>query len=93
MLAQLLKCSYVLNSVLFCCLCCFVSHTSCESEFECYLWVQDLKLKFYQLMIELDEHEGSYLAISKHYRAIYDTPQIKENKEKMKEVGCLLESV
>ncbi|KAK7507802.1 hypothetical protein BaRGS_00000767 [Batillaria attramentaria] len=45
----------------------------------------ELKLKFYQLMIELDEHEGSYLEISKHYRAIYDTPQIKENKEKMKE--------
>ena len=47
---------------------------------------QDLKLKFYQLMIELDEHEGSYLAICKHYRAIYDTPQVKENKDKMKEV-------
>ncbi|PVD34828.1 hypothetical protein C0Q70_06107 [Pomacea canaliculata] len=45
----------------------------------------DLKLKFYQLMIELDEHEGSYLEISKHYRAIYETPQIKENKDKMKE--------
>ncbi|KAL8566124.1 26S proteasome non-ATPase regulatory subunit 12 [Nucella lapillus] len=46
---------------------------------------KDLKLKFYQLMIELDEHEGSYLEICKHYRAIYDTPQIKENKDKMKE--------
>ncbi|XP_041363009.1 26S proteasome non-ATPase regulatory subunit 12-like [Gigantopelta aegis] len=45
----------------------------------------ELKLKFYQLMIELDEHEGSYLAICKHYRAIYDTTQVKENKDKMKE--------
>lgn len=45
----------------------------------------DLKLKFYHLMIELDEHEGSYLEIAKHYRAVYDTAQIKENKEKMKE--------
>ena len=91
--AQLLKSICVLGSVLLCCLCrCFASHTPCESEFEHCVWVQDLKLKFYQLMIELDEHEGSYLAISKHYRAIYDTPQIKENKEKMKEVGSLLES-
>ena len=38
-------------------------------------------------MIELDEHEGSYLAICKHYRAIYDTPQIQESKDKMKEVS------
>ncbi|KAK7113343.1 26S proteasome non-ATPase regulatory subunit 12-like [Littorina saxatilis] len=46
---------------------------------------KDLKLKFYQLMIELDEHEGSYLESCKHYRAIFDTPQIQENSEKMKE--------
>ncbi|ESP03883.1 hypothetical protein LOTGIDRAFT_212047 [Lottia gigantea] len=45
----------------------------------------DLKLKFYKLMIELDEHEGSYLSISKHYRAIYDTTEVKENKDKLKE--------
>lgn len=45
----------------------------------------ELKLKYYQLMIELDEHEGSYLAICKHYRAVYDTPEIKENKDKMRE--------
>ncbi|GAB1600228.1 26S proteasome non-ATPase regulatory subunit 12-like [Argonauta hians] len=43
----------------------------------------DLKLKYYHLMIELDEHEGSYLAICKHYRAIYDTSAIQEDKEKM----------
>ncbi|KAJ8318893.1 hypothetical protein KUTeg_003984 [Tegillarca granosa] len=46
---------------------------------------KELKLKYYQLMIELDEHEGSYLAICKHYRAVYDTPEIKENKDKMRE--------
>ncbi|XP_071107256.1 26S proteasome non-ATPase regulatory subunit 12-like [Haliotis cracherodii] len=45
----------------------------------------DLKLKFYQLMIELDEQEGSYLSICKHYRAIYDTSEVKESKDKMKE--------
>ena len=37
-------------------------------------------------MIELDEHEGSYLAICKHYRAVYETGEIKESPEKAKEV-------
>ncbi|CAL1540617.1 unnamed protein product [Lymnaea stagnalis] len=45
----------------------------------------DLKLKFYHLMIELDQHEGSYLAICKHYMAIYNTEQIQNDKEKLKE--------
>ena len=40
-------------------------------------------------MIELDEHEGSYLEICKHYRAIYQTPQVKEEKDKMKEVSTV----
>ncbi|KAG8186063.1 hypothetical protein JTE90_005416 [Oedothorax gibbosus] len=43
---------------------------------------QDLKLKFYKLMIELDQHEGSYLAVCKHFRAVYDTPQIQEDPQK-----------
>lgn len=47
---------------------------------------QELKLKYYQLMIELDEHEGSYLKICKHYNAVYQTPEIKDDKDKMKEV-------
>lgn len=33
---------------------------------------EKLKLKYYNLMIQLDQHEGSYLSICKHYRAIYD---------------------
>ena len=37
-------------------------------------------------MIELDEHEGSYLAICKHYKAVYETAEIRENPEKLKEV-------
>ncbi|XP_022313454.1 26S proteasome non-ATPase regulatory subunit 12-like [Crassostrea virginica] len=45
----------------------------------------ELKLKYYQLMIELDEHEGSYLSICKHYRAVYETPEIKDDKDKMRE--------
>ncbi|XP_019613775.1 PREDICTED: 26S proteasome non-ATPase regulatory subunit 12-like [Branchiostoma belcheri] len=42
---------------------------------------EELKLKYYQLMVELDLHEGSYLQICKHYRAIYETDTVKENKE------------
>ena len=41
-------------------------------------------------MIELDQHEGSYLAICKHYLAIYNTDQIKKDKDKMKEVILLM---
>ena len=42
----------------------------------------ELKLKYYQLMIELDQHEGSYLSICKHYRACYNTPKVQEDKDK-----------
>ena len=54
------------------------------------LFVQDLKLKYYQLMIELDLHEGSYLAVCKHYRAIYNTPKIQDDKLKKEEVRLIL---
>ncbi|CAG9773861.1 unnamed protein product [Ceutorhynchus assimilis] len=40
---------------------------------------QDLKLKYYRLMMEVDEHEGSYLATCKHYRAVLNTPSIQAN--------------
>nr|CAG4648615.1 EOG090X04UV [Polyphemus pediculus] len=40
----------------------------------------DLKLKFYRLMIEVNQHEGSYLSICKFYRAMYDTDVIQENE-------------
>jgi len=43
---------------------------------------QQLKLTFYKFMIELDQHEGTYLNICRHYRAIYDTPCIQEDEEK-----------
>lgn len=46
---------------------------------------QDLKLKYYQLMIELCHHEGKYLPICRHYKAVFSTPCIQEDKEKMKE--------
>ncbi|XP_026286346.1 26S proteasome non-ATPase regulatory subunit 12 [Frankliniella occidentalis] len=39
----------------------------------------DLKLKYYRLMIELDQHEGSFLATCKHYRAVLDTPSVRDD--------------
>lgn len=47
---------------------------------------EELKLKYYKLMIELDQHEGSYLAISKHFRAIYGNPSVQADPAKSQEV-------
>ena len=30
-------------------------------------------------MIELDQHEGTYLNICRHYRAVYETPVIRDD--------------
>lgn len=46
---------------------------------------QDLKLKFYQLMIEMAQHEDKYLAICKYYRAVFDTPSVMEDETKRQE--------
>lgn len=42
----------------------------------------DLKLKYYNLMIDLDKHDSSYLAVCKHYMAIYNTPAVKDASDK-----------
>jgi len=42
----------------------------------------DLKIKFYTLMIEMDQHEASYLSICRHYRAILTTPSILADEAK-----------
>jgi len=52
-----------------------------------FVILQDLKLKFYQIMIEVARHEGSYLDICKYYRAMFDTPSVLEDKSKKHEVG------
>lgn len=47
--------------------------------------VSDLKLKYYELMILLDQNEKSYLKICKHFRAILNTKSVQENQtEKLK---------
>ena len=44
--------------------------------------VQKLKLRFYQMMIELDLADNQYLATCKHFKAVYETPLIKSDKMK-----------
>ena len=41
-------------------------------------------------MIELCHQDGKYLPICKHYRAVFNTPSIQDDAEKMKEVRYLL---
>jgi len=42
----------------------------------------ELRLKFYEYMIELGLHEQNYLDICKHYRAVYDTKSVQEDQTK-----------
>ena len=41
--------------------------------------VQQLKLKFYKLMIEIGMKDKKYLEVSKHFIQVYETPSVKEN--------------
>ncbi|RUS18067.1 PCI domain-containing protein [Endogone sp. FLAS-F59071] len=47
---------------------------------------QDLKLRYYELMIMHALHEDQYLNVCKYYRQVYDTPSITEDEVKWKEV-------
>lgn len=40
----------------------------------------ELRLKFYQYMIELGLHDQDYLAICKNYRAVFDTASIQADE-------------
>jgi 26S proteasome regulatory subunit N5 len=44
---------------------------------------QEQKLRYFQLMIRFYNHEQDYLEICRSYMAIYDTPIVKEDKEKL----------
>ncbi|KAJ3069031.1 26S proteasome non-ATPase regulatory subunit 12 [Podochytrium sp. JEL0797] len=41
----------------------------------------DLKVRFYELLIQFSTHEGQFLNTCKHYMHIYNTPAIKENEK------------
>ena len=45
-------------------------------------FLKDTSLSVYRnsLMIEVDQHEGSYLSICKYYRAMYNTDVIQESE-------------
>ncbi|EXX58975.1 proteasome regulatory particle lid subunit RPN5 [Rhizophagus irregularis DAOM 197198w] len=45
---------------------------------------QDLKLRYYELMIQHALHEEQYLNVCKYYRHVYDTPLVKEDEMKWK---------
>ncbi|KAJ2157528.1 proteasome regulatory particle subunit [Coemansia sp. RSA 552] len=40
---------------------------------------EDLKLRFYELMIQYDLHEENYLEVCRHYNQVYTTKSIKED--------------
>jgi 26S proteasome regulatory subunit N5 len=48
--------------------------------------VHDLRLRFYELMIQISLHDDKYLDVCKHYRAVYDTPSVKDDEFKWKDV-------
>ncbi|KAF8140435.1 hypothetical protein EV363DRAFT_1501513 [Boletus edulis] len=43
---------------------------------------EDLKLKFYDLMIQQALHQTAYLEVAKHYERVWDTPSIKDDESK-----------
>jgi len=47
---------------------------------------QDLKLRYYELMIRYYSHNNDYFNICKSYRAMYDTKCIQDNPEKWKQL-------
>jgi len=54
--------------------------------------VQELKLKYYKLMVQLDMGEKKYLAVSKHFQQINQTPIVAKNASKATEsfISCAL---
>ncbi|KAI9164403.1 proteasome regulatory particle subunit [Blastocladiella emersonii ATCC 22665] len=48
--------------------------------------VADLKLRFYELMIQHALNANDYLAICKYYREVYNTQVVKDDEHKWKEI-------
>ncbi|XP_012271927.1 26S proteasome non-ATPase regulatory subunit 12 [Orussus abietinus] len=44
--------------------------------------VQELKLKYYDLMMELARHEGWHLELCRHNRAVLETPAVRDDPKK-----------
>mgnify|MGYP001036962964 FL=1 len=50
---------------------------------------QDLKLRFYELMIRYYHHNNDYLSVCKSYRSMYDTKIVQEDTSEWQLVLCL----
>lgn len=50
--------------------------------------VHDLRLRYYELMIGISLYEDKHLDVCKHYRAVYDTPSVKADEAKWKDVSA-----
>ncbi|KAK9473518.1 PCI domain-containing protein [Dipodascopsis tothii] len=48
--------------------------------------VEDLRLRYYELMIVIALYEDRYLDLCKHYRAVYATKSVREDDTKWKDV-------
>lgn len=45
----------------------------------------DLKIRFYELMVQHGLHDDQYLNVCKYYRSIFDTPTVLENEQQWKQ--------
>ncbi|KAI9143373.1 PCI domain-containing protein [Paraphysoderma sedebokerense] len=52
--------------------------------------VSDLKLRYYELMIQHALHSNQYLNICKYYRHVFDTKSIQDEEAKWKEILCFV---
>uniref|UniRef100_A0A0R3RRU6 PCI domain-containing protein n=1 Tax=Elaeophora elaphi TaxID=1147741 RepID=A0A0R3RRU6_9BILA len=48
--------------------------------------IQELKLKYYDLMIKIGLHESAYLDVCRYYRAVLDSPCVQADQEKSKQI-------
>lgn len=50
--------------------------------------VQELKLRYYDMLIEHALHSSSYLDVAKYYHKIWETPAVKEDENGKGRVVC-----
>jgi 26S proteasome regulatory subunit N5 len=46
---------------------------------------QELKLKYYKLMIEMDLHDKNYFDVCQHYQQMYQTASVQQDSQQMKQ--------
>jgi 26S proteasome regulatory subunit N5 len=48
--------------------------------------VQQLKIRFYTFKIAIGLNDKDYLDVCRHYRSLFDTPDVQADEAKVKEV-------